>query len=194
MYQHATFTFLGLDIEAFHRFDRDLSAQMVLRSELLCMLDIALKDADLYADAKILDRGDGALVILPCGPLQVLTEVVPRLTASLNAYNEDKPSRLVLRLRLAVHQGAAAYDERGGYIGRDVTFVFRMIESETMRRQLATTTRPIVLAVSERVNDEVKAARADDGQLIPQLDSLSFETKETRATAWTAQLGRCVPA
>ncbi|WP_431973275.1 hypothetical protein [Micromonospora haikouensis] len=194
MYQHGTFTFLGLDIEAFHRGDRDLYTQMVMRSELLSMLDAALKGAGLFSNAKILDRGDGALVILPCGPLRVLTEVVPRLTASLNTYNEGKPSRLILRLRLAVHQGAAAYDERGGYIGQDVTFVFRMIESETMRRQLATTTRPIVLAVSEQVNEEVKAAGADDGQSIPKLGSLSFETKETRATAWTAQLGRCVPA
>ncbi|SCG13987.1 hypothetical protein GA0070610_0179 [Micromonospora echinofusca] len=194
MYQHGTFTFLGLDIEAFHREDRDLSAQMALRSQLLSILDSALKDAGLCSDAKILDRGDGAVVVLSCGPLRVLTGVVPRLTASLDNYNEGKPSRLLLRLRLAVHQGTAAYDERGGYIGRDLTFVFRMIESETMRRQLATTTQPIVLAVSEQVKEEVKAARAEDQQSIPKLGSLSFHTKETRATAWTAQLGRCVPA
>ncbi|MFE7870324.1 hypothetical protein ACFUYE_08275 [Micromonospora humida] len=194
MYHIGIFTFLGLDIEAFHREDRTFATQMVMRSELMFILDLALKDSGLYADAEILDRGDGALVILTCSALQVLTEVVPDLTASLDTYNAGKPRHLVLRLRLAVHQGTAARDERGGWIGQDLTFAFRMIESDTMRRQLATTTQPVVLAVSQQVKEELDAAGADIRQVVPKLGSLGFHTKETRATVWMAQLGRCVPA
>ncbi|WP_327646864.1 hypothetical protein [Micromonospora zamorensis] len=194
MYQIGTFTFFGLDIEGFHRQDRTFATQMVMRSALMLMLDLALKDAGLYADAETLDRGDGAVVILTCSPVRVLAEVVPHLTTSLDEYNAGKSRHFVIRLRLAVHQGTAARDERGGWIGQDLTFAFRMIESDTMRRQLATTTRPAVLAVSQQVKEELDAAGADIRQAVPKLGSLAFQTKETRATAWMAQLGKCVPA
>ncbi|MEU4435810.1 hypothetical protein [Micromonospora chalcea] len=194
MYQIGTFTFLGLDIEAFHRKDRTFATQMVMRSELMLMLDLALKDAGLYADAETLDRGDGAVVILTCSPVHVLAEVVGHLITSLDEYNAGKLPHQVIRLRLTVHQGTAARDERGGWIGQDLTFAFRMIESDTMRRQLATTTQPAVLAVSQQVKEELDAAGSDIRQAVPKLGSLRFHTKETRATAWMAQLGKCVPA
>ncbi|MBY8871830.1 hypothetical protein K7640_08250 [Micromonospora sp. PLK6-60] len=193
MYKRGTYTIFGLDIEEFHREDRDLATQEALRAELMHILDRALEDGGLHSAADILDRGDGALVIMSCRPLEVLTQVVPRLTSLLDDYNRGRPSRLVLRLRLALHVGLTSYDGRG-YIGRDLTFAVRMLGSETMRRQLATTTRPIVLAVSDQVRDLAETARSEGPESLPKFGSLEFKNKETQATAWTAQLGRSVPA
>ncbi|RKN48412.1 hypothetical protein [Micromonospora endolithica] len=196
MYQAADFTMLALDIEAFHGAGRDLAVRKRLRTAMRMIVERSLKGVPLHSrsQATILDRGDGMMVLLPASvtPIDLLLRVVPHLAECLDSYNDEAEPTSVMRLRLVIHAGQAIFDD-GGFIGDELTYTFRLLDSEMMRRRLATTAQPIALAVSSRVRQEVEAATPAQQASIPQLGSLAFKNKETEGLAWTATLGRCVP-
>ncbi|MEH1123704.1 hypothetical protein [Micromonospora sp. CPCC 206061] len=193
MYRRGSYTFLGLDIEGFERDDRGECLQIGLRASLYDALLSTLEKAAVEP-VDLLDRGDGVLAILPASvdAKVMLTAVIPRLVESLNAHNATASGPAIMRLRVVIHVGMAVQDGRG-YIGRDVRLVFRLLDSDTLRRRLARSSDSVVLAVTREIWKEIDSPQLKGLQHLPEFGSLTFETKETREQAWVAGMGRAVP-
>lgn len=193
MYRSGSFTFLGLDIEGFERPDRGECVQIGLRASLYDGLLAALESLGLSQETDLLDRGDGVIALLPArfDARHTLTKVIPPLMQRIDEYNLTSSGPSVMRLRIVIHAGKAIGDGRG-YIGPDIRLVFRLLDSDTLRRRLHHATETAVLAVTEAVWNEFAGYVSSDDEMPRFEGSLSFETKETREQAWVTALGNNV--
>jgi hypothetical protein len=192
VYQRGSHTFLALDIEGFERADRDEAVQMRLRDGLYRCLRAALPAAGAGTGVDILDRGDGVVAVLPATvtAAALLAEGLPRLAEVVDADNRAAGGAAIMRLRVVVHTGTALSDGNG-YIGPDVRLVFRLLDSDALRRRLEAAATDVVLAVTEAVRQELRTTGDAERKRIPPLDeALVFRTKETRQRAWVTPLGQ----
>jgi len=101
--------------------------------------------------------GDGELAILPNSEPEpaVVDDYVRHLDEVLAAHNAHAPSRSKIRLRMAVHFGAAMPAENG-YAGQGVVAVSRLVESAAIRSALAASpSANIALILSRQVFDDI---------------------------------------
>lgn len=101
--------------------------------------------------------GDGELAILPLDePEPLVVDAYARqLDVRLTAYNAALPAERRIRLRMAVHFGAAMPAENG-YAGQGVVAVSRLVDSPPVREALqAAPDATVVLALTRQVFDDV---------------------------------------
>jgi hypothetical protein len=101
--------------------------------------------------------GDGELAILPLDePEPLVVDAYARqVDLQLSSYNASRPAEHRIRLRMAVHFGAAMPAENG-YAGQGVVAVSRLVDSPPVRDAL--TSAPdatLVLALTRQVFDDV---------------------------------------
>lgn len=180
-------TVLVLDIRGFGKLTNP--EQIEARRQLYAVLTDAFLESGLDWDqCTHEDRGDGALVIVPIEiPKVVLLD--PVLTA-LATRVETAPrlgSGWSMRLRVAVHTGEVHNDDNG-FVGADVNFAFRLLDSDVLRDALATTERRCAVLVSDVLYQGV--VRHGYGRLDPAaFHHTVLHTKEMTSGAWLSVPG-----
>ncbi|MEU6488175.1 hypothetical protein [Streptomyces sp. NPDC046887] len=145
-------TILLMDAESSE--ERLDTEKAVLRRMLYAVLKEGLSAVPVEpTEYRVEDRGDGVFVLIdPAVPkpalLRALLTAVPERLASDNRLAAEGAR---LRLRIVVHSGEVALDERGA-VGGDLDHAFRLLEADALRQALRATAEPSVLCVSEAVH------------------------------------------
>ncbi|WP_445401952.1 hypothetical protein ACSMX9_10925 [Streptomyces sp. LE64] len=176
-------TILLTDVEGSGR--RLDSERPVMRRMLYTVLHETLLAAGVEAGRyRCEDRGDGVFVLvdpdLPKPPL--LRALLSVTTERLVSINRLAAAGAGLRLRMVVHAGEVALDEYGA-AGADVDHAFRLLEAPSLRAELAATTEPSVLCVSDAVYRGV-VHHAHPGVRREHFHPLAVDSKEGPLRGW----------
>ncbi len=176
---------------------RSNPVQSWLRDRLYELLEKALEAAgvDHRAAPPPTDRGDGMFWLLPGSvPKTDLTgPFVRHLHTGLRALAATSSDRAAMRLRVVLHAGEVAWDERG-WVGADLNTACRMVDLPVLRETLAAAEdAPMVLAVSDAWHRSV--ILHDYPEIDPaEFRPVRFDAKEIRnATAWIRVPGHVWP-
>ncbi len=177
---------LAVDIAGFTRADRDDDIRRYLRERLYTYLQQAFDRSGVpWAECFCEDRGDGALIVVPPEiPAKGLIGPLPdKLRHLVRLHNHVSAPAADMQLRIAAHIGPVEHDGRG-FVGTDVNFAFRMLEARALKTQLAKSGAELGLIVSDYVYDSFirrYPVLVDPGVF----RTVRFQTKNTRARAWT---------
>lgn len=129
--------------------------------------------------------GDGELAIAPVAisEARVVDDYVAELQAALERHNDGRYPERWLRLRLAVHFGAAIPAENG-YAGQGVVLVSRLVDSDPPRRALEAAPQAcLAVLLSDQVYTDTVLQRHT--KLSPKdFREVHVQKKERSVTAW----------
>ena len=155
------------------------------------VLDIAAAKAGLRRDLWLTQQaGDGELAILPRDEPEpvVVDQYVRHLDEALTAHNADPASGPRIRLRMAVHFGAAMRADNG-YAGQGVVAVSRLVDSPPVRQALADAPEAcLAVILSRQIYDDV----VRQGHVsVPETEftKVGVQVKEYRDEAWVKVVG-----
>jgi hypothetical protein len=146
---------LVVDIEEFSQ--RTNPVQLDLHRRLRRLLQGALQAGEINKDAcEWEDRGDGYLVTIGAQvpKSRLLDRVIPLLAERLDAHNRTAEPAWRLRLRVVVHAGEVLRDPKAN-VGQAVVTACRLLDAPQLRARLKATSRPLVVAVSDWIHQEV---------------------------------------
>ncbi|MFE0182745.1 hypothetical protein [Streptomyces olivaceus] len=177
-------TILLMDMEGSGR--RRDSEQSVIHRMLYTVLHETLSAAAIEpTEYRSEDRGDGVFVLIhPAVPkpalLRALLTATPEQLVSTNRLAAEDAR---IRLRIVVHTGEVALDEFGA-VGADLVHAFRLLDAPGLRKELATTSEPSVLCVSDAVYQGV-VRHAHPGVRPEHFHPLTIDSKEgATLTGW----------
>lgn len=155
------------------------------------VLETAAAKAGLRREQWVIQSaGDGELAILPPDQREpvVVDEYVRHLDEALTAHNSAPGSGPSIRLRMAVHFGAAMPADNG-YAGQGVVAVSRLVEAPAVKRALADDPNArLALILSNQVYMDV----VQQGHVsVPKTDftRIGVQVKQYKDTAWVKVLG-----
>jgi hypothetical protein len=176
----------AVDIAGFTRPDRDDDIRRYLHEKLYEYLREAFEDSGLpWQECFGEDRGDGALIVVPPGiSFKGLIYPLPeRLRGLIRRHNHVSRDTAGLQLRTAIHVGPVDHDGHG-FVGTDVNFTFRLLEARSLKRVLAASGAELGVAVSDYVYRSL-VCRYPSLVHPDAFRAIRFQTKNTRAQAWT---------
>ncbi|WP_327403399.1 hypothetical protein OG194_27090 [Streptomyces sp. NBC_01288] len=145
-----------LDIENFS--SRRDPVQRRVRAAMYRVLGGAMERAELAAaDTVAEDRGDGVLMLVSSSvsPVLIAGPFVRELDEELREYAQEANEDHAVRLRMALHQGLAARDEKG-WSGDAVNTASRIVDAQPLRDVLAAApSARMVFAVSDEIHHSV---------------------------------------
>ena len=175
----------AVDIAGFTAPERDDDIQAYMHESLYGMLETVFDRSDVpWAGCSHEDRGDGVLIIAPATiPAAMLVPIPDRLRTLIRRHNRVSCEAARIQLRTAIHLGPVHHD-RYGFIGADVNFLFRLLDSRQLKYRLAAASATeIALITSDYFFSSV--IRRQPSFLDPALfDSVKVQVKKTRARAW----------
>jgi hypothetical protein len=177
---------VAVDIVGFTRADRDDDIRRHLHKRLYEYLEEAFDSCGISWDECFWeDRGDGALIVVPPElPVKVLIDPLPdKLRRLIRLHNHVSAAAADMQLRVAAHIGPVEHDGHG-FVGTDVNFAFRMLDARPLKAKLAESHAELGLIVSDDVYDKLICrcpSLTDPGAF----QAVRFQTKNTRARAWT---------
>ena len=126
--------------------------QRWLRKELYTVLEAVMAASGIDCPPGMTqDRGDSIILLIPAMvPKRTITEkLVHNLERELDSHARRSTAPVRMRLRLALHTGEVAMDDRG-WIGRDLNTACRLADLDAGRQALAETPEAnLVVVVSE---------------------------------------------
>jgi hypothetical protein len=168
--------------------DRD---HFAVQAGLTKVLDAAAAKAGLRRDLWLTQQaGDGELAILPRDESEpvVVDQYVRYLDEALKAHNADPGSGPTIRLRMAVHFGAAMQADNG-YAGQGIVAVSRLVDSAPVKQALVDVPEAsLVVVLSRQIYEDV----VRQGHVsIPEAEftKVGVEVKEYRDEAWIRVVG-----
>lgn len=175
----------AVDIAGFNGSRRDDDIQIYVHKSLYEMLHAAFDRSDVpWFSCAHEDRGDGALVIVPpMIPVAGLVDPIPeRLRGLVRRHNRVSCEAARIQLRIAAHIGPV-HNDGHGFVGRDVTFLCRLLDSRSLKRMLTQSGAEVVFITSGYVYENV--IRRRPSLVDPALfQPLSVRVKETKTRAW----------
>jgi class 3 adenylate cyclase len=176
----------AVDIVGFTRLDRDDDIRRYLHERLYAYLQQAFDRSGVpWAECFCEDRGDGALIVVPPEiPVKGLIDPLPdKLRGLIRRHNHVSAPAADMQLRVAAHIGPLEHDGHG-FVGTDVNFAFRMLDARSLKARLAQSGAELGLIVSDDVYE--KLIRRCPTLVDPgAFQAVRFQTKNTRARAWT---------
>jgi hypothetical protein len=176
----------AVDIVGFTRPNRDDDIRRYLHEKLYEFLQTAFDDSGVpWAACCHEDRGDGALVVVPPGisAKGIIDPLPERLRSLVCRHNHVSREAAAIQLRAAAHIGPVDHDGHG-FVGTDINFLFRMLEARPLKRMLAASGAELALVVSDYVYRSL-VCRYPSLVHPDTFRTLRFQTKNTRARAWT---------
>jgi hypothetical protein len=168
--------------------DRD---HFALQAGLTKVLDIAAAKAGLQRDLWLTQQaGDGELAILPREEPEpvVVDQYVRYLHEALAAHNAAPASGPRIRLRMAVHFGAAMQAENG-YAGQGIVAVCRLVDSPPVKEVFARVPEAFLAVILSRqiYDDVVRQGHVS----VPETEftKVGVQVKEYRDEAWLRLVG-----
>lgn len=177
---------LAVDIAGFTRPDRDDDIRRYLHEKLYECLRKALNESGIPWDGCFWeDRGDGALIVVPPEfSFKALIDPFPeKLRILIRRHNHVSREAAAIQLRAAAHIGPVDHDGHG-FVGTDVNFLFRMLDARPLKRLLASSGAELALVVSDYVYRSL-VCRYPSLVHPDTFRTVRFQTKNTRARAWT---------
>ena len=177
---------VAVDIAGFTRPDRDDDIRRYLHEKLYEYLEKAFDQSRIpWAECFWEDRGDGALIVLqPEIPVKGIIDPLPeKLRSLIRRHNHVSCAAAAMQLRVAAHIGPVDHDGHG-FVGTDVNFAFRMLEARPLKAQLAESGTELGLIVSDYVYSSL-ICRYPVLVDPRAFRTVRFQTKSTRARAWT---------
>lgn len=174
------------DIVGFTRPDRDDDIRRYLHEKLYEYLRTAFEYSGVsWEDCFGEDRGDGVLIVIPAGiSFKGLIHPLPeKLRSLIRRHNHVSRDAADIQLRTAVHVGPVDHDGYG-FVGTDVNFTFRMLEARPLKRVLAVSGAELGVVVSDFVYRSL-VCRYPSLVHPGTFRAMRFQTKNTRAQAWT---------
>jgi len=177
-------TVLVVDIEEYGQVWRTTPHRLVMRKGLHRALRRAFDDIGVaLADCRVEDCGDGAFILIPAQvPKALLVESLPfALADGLRQHNNNHSVEEHLRLRMALHAGEVAFDDRG-VTSPAINRTFRLLEARSVKNELRASSGVLVVVTSEWFFDEVvrHSCNVDPATFRPVL----VDVKETNTTGW----------
>ena len=168
--------------------DRD---HFAVQAGLTGVLDAAAAKAGLRRDLWLTQpAGDGELAILPRDEPEpvVIDQYVRYLNETLAAHNADRTSGPRLRLRMAVHFGAAMQADNG-YAGQGIVAVSRLVDSPPVRQALADAPEAYLAVILSRqiYDDVVRQGHVSVSET--EFTQVAVQVKEYRDEAWVEVVG-----
>ncbi|SEF36685.1 hypothetical protein SAMN05421837_111106 [Amycolatopsis pretoriensis] len=187
-------TVLVVDVEEYGQAWRTTPHRLALREGLDRALRRAFDDTGVaLADCRVEDCGDGAFILVPAQiPKGPLVESLPyALADALRQHNKSHPAEERIRLRMALHAGEVAFDDRG-VTAPAINKAFRLLEAQPVKRELRTSPGVLVVVTSEWFFDEVvrHSCAIDPATFRP----VAVEVKETVTTGWVCRPDHPYPA
>ncbi len=139
--------------------------------------------------------GDGELAILPHDEPEpvVVDDYIRHLEALLSARNADAPPRRKIRLRMAIHFGAAMHADNG-YAGQGVVAVSRLVDSAPLRDALAASQEAnLAVILSKQVFDDI-VRQGHVSFAETEFARVRVQVKEYQDEAWVKVVGMPSPA
>ena len=136
------------------------------------------------------EAGDSELAILPLDePEPLVVDAYARqLDVRLTTYNAVLPAERRIRLRMAVHFGAAM-PAQNGYAGQGVVAVSRLVDSPPVREALhAAPDATVVLALTRQVFDDV-VRQGHVSFSVADFTRVPVQVKEFQDEAWIRLFG-----
>jgi class 3 adenylate cyclase len=130
---------------------RDEEIQLHLRAALYGTLRAAFDTSGIaWGRCQQHDRGDGALIMIPpeIPARSLISPLAAQLRNQLRSHNRIVTEPARMQLRAAVHIGPVYCDDHG-CAGEDVNFLCRMLDSQPLRRALASPGTDLALIVSD---------------------------------------------
>lgn len=188
-------TIFALDVAEFGRLERSNPIRVGLRASLYHLLRQAFEDSGIdWKGCKREDRGDGVLVLADpaTAKARFIDPLITRLTAGVKHHNNAASELAQIRLRVALHAGEVLADKHG-YVGEDLNFTFRLLDSDPLREALKEAPSGLALIVSDAIYQAV--VRQGYGAIDPsQYRPVQVHRKETAAQAWIHVPGRAAQA
>jgi hypothetical protein len=184
---------LVVDVEGYGQEWRTTPHRLAVRAGLERVLRRAFEDTGLpWADCRVEDCGDGAFVLVPAQvPKGLLIETLPyALADALRQHNKTHPAEEGMRLRMALHAGEIAFDDRG-VTSPAINRTFRLIEAQPVKDALRTSPGVLTVVTSEWFFDEVvRHSCVDPATFRP----VPIAVKETVTTGWVCRPDHPYPA
>jgi class 3 adenylate cyclase len=174
---------LVVDVEGYGQEWRTTPHRLAVRDGLDRALRRAFDDTGLpWADCRVDDTGDGAFVLVPPQvPKALLIESLPyALADAVRQHNKAQPPEACIRLRMALHAGEVAFDDRG-VTSPAINHAFRLLDAAPVKRALRESPGVLLVVTSDWFFDEVVRHSAMDPATFRPV---RVAVKETRATGW----------
>ncbi|MEU1782641.1 hypothetical protein ABZ545_24615 [Streptomyces abikoensis] len=171
-----TYSIVVLDIENFSA--RTNPIQRSLRSAMYEVVDEAVartlrehEGTRTHEGIRTEDRGDGILMLVPAAvsPVLLAGDFVRALDDELKAKADIFSEAHAMRLRVALHQGLAAPDQRG-FSGDAVNFACRLVDAQPVRDVLKAAARARMAFI---VSDEIYQGVVRHGYLA--IDAAAYQ-------------------
>jgi hypothetical protein len=176
----------AVDIARFTGPDRDDDIRLYLHEELYAVLEKSFDSAGIpWAHCFHEDRGDGALVVVPPGIAckNIIDPLPERLRVLIRRHNHIARDAARIQLRAATHIGPVDHDGNG-FIGSDINLLFRMMQAQTLKRELANSDAELVLMISDYVYHNIVCRYPS--LISPEaFRSVRFHVKYAKVRAWT---------
>ena len=146
---------LAVDIEGFGRQERDDPDRIDMREALFAVLAEGLELAGIdRGHWEQSDLGDGILVLISpeVSKVRLIDPLIGELTLALQRYNDTAGPAARMRLRAVVHAGEVVRHKQT-YVGNDLNYAFRLLDSGTLRRWLADSTTDLALSCYQPPGD-----------------------------------------
>src|SRR6266536_2021157 len=186
--------FVAVDIEGFGRQERDDPGRIGMREALFAVLADGLKLAGIERGQwEQSDLGDGILVLISpeVSKVRLIDPLIGELTFALQRYNDTAGPAARMRLRAVVHAGEVVRHKQT-YVGNDLNYAFRLLDSGTLRRCLADSTTDLALMVSDPIYQSV--VRHGWGRIrVTSYRQVLVTAKDVKAHAWV-HVPEAVPA
>jgi hypothetical protein len=179
---------LAVNVDGFSRLAGEM--RIATRGGLTKILDTAADAAAADRSAWIIqDRGDGELALIPesVAKAVLVADFVDELAAALGTYNASRGGEGHLRLRVALHHGAARAG-RGGPPGEAPEMASRLADSQPVRAALAE--RPgadLALILSDRIFQDT-VATGERGLDRQRFTRVEISEQRLQGVAWLAVL------
>ena len=174
---------LVVDVEEYGREWRTTPDRLAVRDGLDQALRRAFADAGVpWADCRVDDCGDGAFVLVPPQvPKALLVATLPyALADAVRQHNRTHRAEEGIRLRMALHAGEVAFDDRG-VTAPAINHAFRLLDAEPVRQALRESPGVLVTVTSDWFFDEVvRHCGLDPATFRPA----PIRVKETVTTGW----------
>ena len=175
----------AVDIAGFTRLDRDDDIRRYLHKALYEMLVTAFDQSNIpWSVCWHEDRGDGALVVIPPNltAKNIIHPFAERLRSLVRVHNHVFQPAAKIQLRAAAHIGPIDHDEEG-FIGTDISHLFRLLDARPFKHALAGSTGELALIVSDYVYTTA-VCRYPSLVRPDAFQPVRFQVKYTRASAW----------
>jgi DNA-binding NarL/FixJ family response regulator/DNA-binding SARP family transcriptional activator len=180
------------DIVAFSA--RAAAEQIAIRRAFARVLQDACTQAGLpWAECRVEDRGDGALVLLPPdAAVSKLIDPFPQVLGDrLESYNRAAAGPENMQIRVALHEGPVSVDDMG-ISGQTVIHCARLLDAAVFRSAMHASGSAVGVIASELVHDLAvsQGARMPDPASVQHV---GIRAKELETTAWMWFSGNAIP-